>query len=193
MIDMMQGVASGRSLDTHWKRIADLRLRAKVLIFLTENGIRDVEQLAATVERMHTRQYEVANRTKEIDRRKEKLTEHLSNVDIRKQHGTLYKKYKGLDPKKRAAFREKHAEAIEQYLAAGKYLQEHLNGRTVIPEKEWRAELKRLTAERYALVEEYYKLKDDVKNVETLRRSAMNIMSQEAPEQTLRRSQDLSL
>ena len=91
-------------------------------------------------ERIYTRQYEVANRIKEIDRRKEKLTEHLANVDIRKQHNVLYKKYKGLDPKKRAAFREKHAEAIEQYLAAGRYRKDHLNGRTVIPEKEWWAE-----------------------------------------------------
>ena len=55
-----------------------------------------------------------------------------------------------------------------------------------IPETDWRAEQARLTAERYALGEEYYKLKDDVKNVVILRRSAMNIMSQEALERKSR-------
>ena len=50
-----------------------------------------------------------------------------------------------------------------------------------------------LTAERYALCEEYYKLKDDVKSVEFLRRSAENIMSADAPEREPKRTQDISL
>ena len=54
-------------------------------------------------------------------------------------------------------------------------------------------ELAALTAERYALCEEYYKLKDDVKSVEYLRRGAENIMNNETPEQTRTRTQDISL
>ena len=50
-----------------------------------------------------------------------------------------------------------------------------------------------LIAERYALCEEYYKLKDDVKNVEVLRRGAENIMSADAPEREPKRVQDISL
>ena len=184
---------NGENLKTHWERIADLKVRAKVLVFLTSNDIADVEQLASKVERMHRRQYEVANRIKAIDRRKEKLTEHLAQVDIRKQHMAVNKKYKGLDPKKRSAYLQKHADEIERYESAAKYLKDHLNGYGKIPEKEWRTEQDRLIAERYGLCEEYYKLKDDVKSVETLRRNTENIMRESALERTQTRTKDMEL
>ena len=57
-------------------------MQAQVLIFLSSNDIITVEQLAAKVEQMHNRQYEMANRIKDLDRRKDKLTEHLANVDV---------------------------------------------------------------------------------------------------------------
>ena len=95
--------------------------------------------------------------------------------------------------KKQAAYQGKHADAIKQYESALTYLKDHLNGRTAIPEKTWRTELADLTSERYLLCEEYYKLKDDVKSVEYLRRGAENIMNNETPEQTRARTQDISL
>ena len=143
---------------------------------------------------MHKRQYDMANRIKDLDRRKDKLTEHLANVDAYNQHLAVHRKYKKItDPKKRDAFYKRHEGEIEQYRAAYQYLKDHLNGRTAIPEKEWRAEHAALTAERYTLCEDYYKLRDDVKSVQTLRRGAENIMSEDTPEQTRTRTQDISL
>jgi len=84
------------------------------------------------------------------------------------------------------AYYAKHTDEIEQHKAASKYLANHLNRQTVIPEKTWREEHAKLTAERYALCEEYYKLKDDVKSVEVLRRGAEHIMSADTPERTAR-------
>ena len=66
------------------------------------------------------------------------------------------------------------------------YLKAHLNGRTAIPEKAWRDERKSLLAERLPLIEEYYNLKDDVKNIETLRRNAENLMNDITPGRTSR-------
>ena len=194
LVDMMQNSAGGKRLETQWKRIANIKTQAKLLTFLTSNGIYNIEQLAAKVEQMHTRQYEVANRIKDLDRRKDKLAEHLANVDVYNQHLAAHRKYKNIsDPKKQDAFFMKHEKEIEQYKAAYQYLKDHLNGRTAIPEKEWRAEFTALIAERYALCEEYYKLKDDVKSVEVLRRGAENIMNENAPERTQTRTKDISL
>ena len=193
LVDMIQNTAGGRRLDTQWKRITNLKVQAQVLVFLSSNGIHDIGQLAAKVEQMHKSQYDVANRIKELDRRKDKLAEHLANVDVYNQHLKVHRKYKSLDPKKQAAYYEKHKTEIEQYRAAYQYLKEHLNGRTAIPEKAWRAEFAALTAERYSLCEEYYKLRDDVKNVEVLRRGAEHIMSEDAPERTQTRTKDVSL
>ena len=88
---------------------------------------------------------------------------------------------------------KKRVGEIEQYESATKYLKDHLNGYGKIPEKAWRAEQDALTAERFGLCDEYYKLKDDVKNVETLRRGAENIMSEDTQERKHARSKDLGL
>ena len=219
LVDMMTGAAGGKRLESQWKKIASLKVQAQVLIFLSSNDITTVEQLAAKVEHMHNRQYEMANRIKDLDRRKDKLTEHLANVDVYNQHKAVHKKYKSLAPKKddaalnslnpftrskaakdyesatkkQAAYYEKYAEEIEQYKAASKYLTDHLNGRTAIPEKDWRTEHAKLTAERYALCEEYYKLKDDVKSVEFLRRGADGLMREEELEWVPTRNKDILL
>ena len=47
--------------------------------------------------------------------------------------------------------------------------------------------------QRYALVDEYYKLNDDVKNVEALRRGADNMMCDITPERTSARTYGMEL
>ena len=89
LIDMMNGAAGGEYLKSHWKRIADLKVRAKVLVFLVHNNIGDIEQLARKVDWMHRRQYEVSNRIKEIDRRTGTLKTHLTQVGIRKNNAAV--------------------------------------------------------------------------------------------------------
>ena len=147
------------------------------------------------------------------------MNEHLAQVDVFNQHKAVYRKYKSLTPKKdatafnslnpftrnkaakdyeaaakkQAAYYEKHADEIAAYESASTYLKKHLNGRTVIPEKDWREEQKRLLAERYARVETYYKLRDDARSVEVLQRGAARIMGEVTPERTPRMEQNISL
>ena len=217
--EMMSAINRGQEIKSHWKRIADLKTAAKVLIFLQENHITSVEQLADKVTDIHQERYDLANTIKAQERRISTLNEHLAQVDIFNQHKAVCAKYKNLTPKKdtaalnslnpftrnkaakdyeaavkkQAAYYEKHADAIEQYNAASKYLKDHLNGRTVIPEKDWREEQKRLLAERYDHVEAYYKLREDVRSVEVLRRGAESLMREVTPERTPSRTQDMEL
>ena len=217
--EMMNAINGGQNLKSHWKKLADLKTRAKVLIFLQENHISSPEQLADKVTDIHEKRYELANTIKAQERRISTLNEHLAQVDIFNQHKAAYKKYKNLTPKKdtaalnslnpftrnkaakdyeaatqkQTAYYKKHADAIEQYNAASKYLKDHLNGRTVIPEKDWREEQKRLLAERYDHVEAYYKLREDVRSVEVLRRGAESLMREVASERTPSRTQDMEL
>jgi len=181
--DMLSAINAAQNMKSKWKKIAGLQMSAKVLMFLQENKITSMEQLADKVTELNQRQYDLAGNIKSKERRISKLNEHLSQVDIYNQHKAVYKKYKELDPKKREAYKEKHAEEIGQYESASAYLKANLNGYGKIPEKDWRTERDKLLAERYALVDEFYKLKDDVKNVETLRRGAENIMREEVRQQ----------
>jgi len=52
--------------------------------------------------------------------------------------------------------------------------------RTGLPVKEWTAERGRLTAGRFSLCGEYYRLKDETRSVEHLRKGAENIMWEDA-------------
>lgn len=193
MAEMLNGIAGGQKLKSRWKQIADLQAAAKALIFVNQNGISDIEQLADMVMKIHKKQYDLAGAIKSDERRLGTLGKHLANVDIYNQHKAIYKKYRELDPKKRAVYAEKHADEIRQYEDARQYLKGVLNGRTTIPEKDWRTEHDKLTAERFARVETYYKLKDDVQNVERLRRGAENIMSEIAVERQAVRGRDMVL
>lgn len=108
------------------------------------------------------------------------------------QHKAVYKKYKSHDPKKRGAYKEKHVEEISQYESALTYIKENLNGYSKIPEKDWRAERDKLLAERYAHCDDYYKLREDIKNVEALRRGADSITRDIMPQRMPTRTQDIS-
>ena len=121
---------------------------------------------------------------KPLPRRSTKLDEHLGQMETYYQHRDVYKEYKQLEPKKRGAFREKHAAEIERYESASRYLKDHLNGYGKIPENEWKTEREKLLAGRFARCDEYYKLRDDVKSLETLRRAAETIARGVTPERT---------
>ena len=209
--DMLNAVNAAQDMKSRWKKIAGLQRTAEVLVFLQENGIKNPEQLADKVTELYQRQYDLGGNVKTKERRIKKLNEHLAQVDIYNEHKAVYNKYKTLTPKKdtavlnslnpftksratkeyeaaankQAAYREKHADEIGQYESASAYLKANLNGYGKIPEKEWRAEKEKLLAERYTLVDEYYKLNDDLKNVEALRRGAENLMRDITPERTL--------
>jgi len=53
-----------------------------------------------------------------------------------------------------------------------------MNGRISIPIKAWKEEQKRVATERLNLCDSYYKLKDETKEVELLRRSADRLMQE---------------
>jgi|GEM_PF-2074729 len=61
-------------------------------------------------------------------------------------------------------------------MAAKKYLDDHLNGHT-LPLKSWKADRARLTAERDALYQDFYRLRDEVRDVEVIRYNAERAMS----------------
>jgi ATP-dependent exoDNAse (exonuclease V) alpha subunit len=193
MVQMATGVAGGNNLKSRWQKLRDLKAMAAVLIFCQENGISDIADLAATVKRMHEKQYDVANALKKVNRRLETLTLHLAHCENRKQYKSVYEKYTKLSPEKRKAFGEKHKDEIERYLESGKYLAAVLNGRKDAPVKDWRKEALDKTAEQHTLYDEFYKLRGDVKNVEVLRRSAERIMDEAPQERTATRGHDIGL
>lgn len=193
LTDMMKGISSGENLKSRWKKIADLKTAAKVLTFLQANGITDVEQLAGKVKEIHERIYEVSKNIKDNERRQGVVAGHLAHYENYKQHKGIYEKYRQLDPKKRPAFYEKHEQEIQLYQAAKQHFDDCMNGRKTLPIAEWKEEAATLAADRYALFEEYYQLKEDTRSIEVLRRGADTIMREDVQERSRTQAQEMDL
>ena len=202
LIDTMTAIADSKNLDTRWQKIRNLQTRAKVLVFLSNNGIEDFSQLAGKVEKLHSDFGDVSNAIKSKERRLNVLSVHLAQWDIHMQHEATYKKYKTLPQKKQDAFYDKHYEEIQLYQDSKSYFDKVMNGRggednegntKTLPIKKWQKEQKKLLTERFDLMEQYYKIKEDVRSVEVLQRGTEKLIKEAASEieHTSTKSQDL--
>ena len=95
--------------------------------------------------------------------------------------------------KKRYVFDEKHSKAIDLYKYIKEYLDGAMNGRTKLPINNWKAEQKKLLAERYTLVEAYCWLQNGVWSVEVLRKGAGSLMREESLRGQPQRTQNMEL
>ena len=107
------------------------------------------------------------------------LDEHISNAEKYFQYRDIYRKYKQQKPKKQEAFYESHRMELTHYEAAERYLNAVMNGKTGIPLKAWKTERDKLNGEKKQLTGQYYALKDEVKEVEQIRRNVYSILREE--------------
>jgi hypothetical protein len=176
MMEVMGRISDGKNLSAQWAKIADLKTQANVLMFLRNNNIADVEQLADKVMKINEEYYDISKKINAAERRIKTLNEHLAQYDNLKNSEAIYDEYRAVKPNKQEAFYNKHFEQIRLYQDAERYFDGVMNGRTKLPIKKWRSELDTLTAERVSLVEKYYSRRDEVGNVEVLRRAVEGVL-----------------
>ena len=219
LMDIMGGVAKGKNLKNDWRKVRSLQTQAQVLIFLQQNNIATVEDFADTVVRKNERLKDVTDNIKKAERRLETLSVHLAHAENNKQHKAVYQKYKSLAPKtdpaalnsispftkskavkeheaatkKQEAYYDKHANAIEAYQAAQQHFTAVMNDRTELPIKDWQKEQKELATKRYTLCDEYYSLKEEIPNMEAIRRSIETIMRDDPNKVQPTRRHDVAL
>ncbi len=121
---------------------------------------------------------------KPIDRRLKTLDGHIQNAEMYLRRRDIYKQYRQQKPRKQEAFYEAHRTDLTHYEAAERYLHGVMNGKTALPIKAWKAE-------RDKLSRQYAALKDEVKEVEQIRKGVYNMLRQEQREQQPRRTQDM--
>lgn len=144
--------------------------------FLRRHNIMDVAGMDKVFGDMFGKQQDIRDKLKPIDRRLKTLDEHIKQADI-------YFAHKGKKAKTEA----------EQILftAASNYLKGVMGEHKTIPTKAWKAERVKLTAERKQLDRDYYTLKNEITEVEQIRKSVYSIIRQEQREQQPRRTQDM--
>jgi hypothetical protein len=190
MIDMMTKVADGRNLANDFQKVRNLQTQAKILMFLQQNGITDIPQLAEKIETINRDYKDLADKIKPVDERLAQLETYMAQQAIRVQHREIYNDYVKLDPKKREPFYAKHKKEIDQFKEARDYIIAVMDGsKEPPPVKEWQAEHTKLTAYRQRLAEKYYTLQDEVRSVELLKKGAVNIMREGAREEPTRKQE----
>lgn len=140
---------------------------------------------------MYGEQQSISEKLKPIDRRLKALDEHIMNAEKYMQYRDIYRQYKQQKPQKQEAFYEARRMELTHYEAAERYLKGVMNGKTSLPTKAWKAERDKLKAERQQLSRRYSALKDEVKEVEQIRRSVYSILREETRREQPTRKQDL--
>ncbi len=213
--DVFTSILRGGGSKAYWRRNADLKTASQILIFIQSNGIHDMESLRKTVGDMYGRQGAIGGRLNRMDRRMKTLDKHIEQCGILKEYSghmanyrKLYSQYEklrdstGLGAKRKAqkaldtanAYHEAHRMEITLYEAAERYIKDTLNGRTAIPLDAWKAERAKLTAERKTLAQDYFKLKEEVRQAEIIRRNIEDVMREESRErQPQQRAQGLEI
>lgn len=194
LADVIQDTLSRRiqsGQQSYYTTVNNLKAAAKVYNFLTDNGIENMAELEEKVMDMYGEQHSISEKLKPIDRRLKTLDEHLLNANRYSQYRDIYRQYKQKKPKKQEAFYENHRMELTHYEAAERYLKEVMNGKTGIPVKAWEAERNRLNAKRKQLSRRYSMLKDEVKEVEQIRRNVHSILKEANGREQPTRKQDM--
>ena len=194
LAEVIQGILSRREQagkPGYYSTVNNLKAAAKMLNFLQENQIMDMDGLTEKMAGMFGEQREISEKLKPIDRRLKTLDGHISNAEKYLKYRDVYRKYKQQKPKKQEAFYEAHRMELTHFEAAERYLNDVMNGRTGIPLKAWKAEQEKLTAERKQLSRRYAALKDEVKEAEQIRKGVHSILREENRKEQPAHKQDL--
>ena len=153
-------------------KVKALKADAKLFNFLMENGITSMEQLYEKVSAMNSDYYDLRGKIVSKERRIFVLTERLEMWEQYQKYKPIRQKLDKVAPGKREQFEQRHSADLSLFDAAVRYLDTlKTSGESITP-KAWRAEAAKLIAEKDA---DYLKMRDmreDIKAVETLKKTA---------------------
>ena len=221
LADVIQSILSRRGQDgqsSRYQTIGNLRNTSKVLNFLTANKIFDMAGLNEKVNAMVGKQYDMRDKLKKVERRMATLDEHIQHSGnfkayrgVKAQYQKLYSEYTAIQ-KAGGLFSERKAQKaldaaneyyeanrpqIAMYDNAEKYLRDVLRERFDIkklpPVTAWQAERDKLTAERSILNREYIVLRNEVTEVDQIRRDVDDFFRSENRREQPHRSQGMEL
>jgi hypothetical protein len=208
LYEVLSTILNPGTEQSHFKKIADLKLAAKTLVFIQDNNITDLTALADKVGEMHGAYTALNTNIKKANKRIDTLKEHLRQSENYRQYRKITAEYStlsnaadtaekatGLFAKLKAEKARKevqnyyrdHDHEIGIFRNAEKYLrgvlQLRFDPKKLPPIVKWRDELKEKQAEKGELDREYYKPKDEIKHAETLKRFAADLMIPDEPQE----------
>ena len=169
---LQQAKASMPQPESRYGKVKALKESAALFSFLQSNGINSMQELYAKISAMNSDYYALRGEIVNVERQLAKLNEQLSMWKQYSENNAVHKRLSSIKPGMRDTFTEKHCAELILFDAAAKYFDDlKASGETIAPQK-WRAKVERLTAYKDGLYLRMKAIREDIKAVEKIRRTA---------------------
>ena len=186
--------ANGRKYSQSWQQqhtVDELKAISKAVNLLSEKGIYTLEELDAALSVVHDKASEIRNGMKPRETRIRQLQKLIEQAQNLRETQSIHDEYKQIRWKgKQEKFAETHRADLAVWDAANRYLRVNLPDMKLTP-KAWQAELAALTAENEA---EYAKLKaqrEEVAELQKVRRYVDVALKADAPQKAKTKHHDI--
>ena len=152
---------------------------AALFSFLQANGIQSMQQLHEKIADMNSRYYDLRGTIVKAERRIATLTERREMWEQYNQYKSIHKQLAKVKPEKREQFEQRHSRELILYDAAARYLKELKDSGEGITPKAWQREIDQLAAGKQADTLAMKSMREDLKAVEQLRKTAEQLSRQE--------------
>ena len=159
-------------------KVKALKVNATLFNFLQQNGISSMEQLYQKVEAMNSDYYNLRGQIVSAERRISALTERLEMWSQFQQTKPVRQGLDKVKPTKQAQYHQEHEVELSSFDTAVRYLDDlKASGETITP-KAWKAEIERLTEQKNLDYQKMRAMRDNLKAVESLRKTAERLASE---------------
>mgnify|MGYP000738929079 CR=1 FL=1 len=164
---------------TRTGKIRALQESATLFSFLQANGIQSMQQLHEKIADMNSRYYDLRGKIVKAERRIAILTERGEMWEQYNQYKSIHKQLAKVKPEKREQFEQRHSRELILYDAAARYLKELKDSGEAITPKAWQREIDQLTAGKQTDTLAMKSMREELKAVERLRKTAEQLSRQE--------------
>lgn len=187
LIDIQAKMQAGKGKGfERWATVHNLKEAAKTLLFLTDNGISDYDELAARAEDAGARFDSLSARIKQLEGRMADVAQmktHIINYSKTRDVFTAYKK-----SRHKKEFRTEHADELQKHEAA-KAAFDALGGKAIPKVAQLTEEYTALLAEKKERYEEYKTARKEMIDFQTAKQNVDRILGIE-PEQDKQKEQE---
>ena len=157
---------------TRTGKIKKLQEDAKLFSLLQSNGITSMQQLYEKVSAMNKDYYDLRGQIVKAERRIAVLDERLQMWAQYQQYKPIRQKQDKVKPGKREKYQQEHESELAAFDAAADFLKGLKESGEAITPKAWRAEATKLTAQKDFDYQKMRDMREDIKAVENLRKTA---------------------
>ncbi len=165
-------------------KVKALQENAKLLAFLQSNGITSMQQLYEKVSAMNSDYYDLRGQIVKAERRLAVLDERLEMCAQYDRCKAVRQKLDKVKPRKREQYQQEHRSELADFESAKRFLKELKASGGAITPKAWRAEAEKLTMQKDADYQKMRAMRDEIKAVENLRKTADRLAREGQHQQT---------